>query len=129
MLLLLSHVYRDPLQRPSLLQASRLVVEFSKVEGCDEPGNAIRYYNVATRMVSKTDFSLSGNFNVTRSVPSIDSGTYSLQNITISTSLLESVPLPWEGNVWLVRFGMLDTKTRFHICTDSEMHVHRVRDN
>ncbi|KAE8736702.1 hypothetical protein FOCC_FOCC017845 [Frankliniella occidentalis] len=171
--------------RPSLLQASRLVVEFPKLEACrNEPGNAIRYFNFQTRMISKTESSLNVDFNVTRSVQNVDTimiqltkcresvssnscerfqnwrfennpckgwddpnaiwssalshikprlscpfkeGTYHVRNITTNTPLLEKLPLPWEGNVWLIRLGMLVTKTRYHVCAETEMRVHRVR--
>ncbi|XP_052131324.1 uncharacterized protein LOC127751592 isoform X2 [Frankliniella occidentalis] len=173
---------KRPSRRPGLLQPSHLVIEVSGVTGCDVPGNAIRYFNVQTGMVSKVDFSITLEFNITRSARGIDSltkcrevvssntcelfhtwrfennpckgfydptalwacplnemkprpscpfktGTYGFQNLTIGTSLIDKLPLPWEGNVWIVRLGLLETKTLFHMCTDLEWHVHRVRDN
>ncbi|XP_026273957.1 uncharacterized protein LOC113203458 [Frankliniella occidentalis] len=174
--------------RPRVLQTSRLVVEYPKLEACrNEPSNAIQYFNFQTRMISKTETSMNVDFNVTRSVQNVDTimfqltkcresvssnscerfqnwrfennpckgwedpnaiwspaltnvkprlscpfkeGTYHVRNITTSP-LLAKLPLPWEGNVWLVRFGMLDTKTKagMHVCTDMEMHFHRIRDN
>ncbi|KAK3915126.1 F-box protein KIB4 [Frankliniella fusca] len=55
-------------------------------------------------------------------------GTYHMRNLTLGASVVDKLPLPWEGNVWLIRFGVLDTKTRFHLCTDTEFRAHRVRD-
>ncbi|XP_026274962.1 uncharacterized protein LOC113204131 isoform X2 [Frankliniella occidentalis] len=173
-------------RRPGLLQPSHLVVEVSKAASCDVPGNSLKFFNIQTGMVSKVDFSISADFNVTRPSRYIDSilfqltkcresvssntcelfqtwrfennpckgfndptalwaftlnmikprpncpfkeGTYRMRNVTIDTSVVDKLPLPWEGNVWLVRMGFMETKTRFHMCTDTEMHVHRVRDS
>ncbi|XP_052132676.1 uncharacterized protein LOC113204013 isoform X1 [Frankliniella occidentalis] len=56
-------------------------------------------------------------------------GTYAVQNLTLGSEFMGNWPFPYEGNVWRVRLGLLETKTLFHMCTDIEAHVHRVRDN
>ncbi|KAE8737996.1 hypothetical protein FOCC_FOCC016538, partial [Frankliniella occidentalis] len=59
--------------RPGVLQASRLVVELAKIEGCTkEPGNSISYFNFHTRMISKTDASIDVDYNISRSASRID---------------------------------------------------------
>lgn len=56
-------------------------------------------------------------------------GTYTIRNATVDMKLLQTLPLPLEGNVWLVRFIINESSRKVHMCSDTEMRFHRVRDD
>ncbi|KAK3915129.1 Glutamate receptor ionotropic, kainate glr-3 [Frankliniella fusca] len=59
--------------RPRLFQPTRLILEVTKMEPCDEPENGIVFFNVRAGMISKVDFVVNADFNVTRPAKMVDS--------------------------------------------------------
>lgn len=60
--------------------------------------------------------------------PPVFQGTYHIRNATLDMNALQSLPLPLEGNVWFVRYKMIESDGRIHVCADTELRFHRVRE-
>ncbi|KAE8744345.1 hypothetical protein FOCC_FOCC009068 [Frankliniella occidentalis] len=56
-------------------------------------------------------------------------GKYLIRNATLDMKAMQALPLPLEGNVWIIRFSQFEPNGKLHTCTDTELRFHRAREN